>query len=282
MALRTTTYTALTLERIAGGEDFRTGSVSLRLGRKGARAGSTTPVVEFPLQVQTNPLTHPRNGRGHEVNEMVMFEVTTVYSDTGRPVVRTRCPACRQRALFDHLGAADLHFNMRHGPKLVAGQRRCPDPDCHTHLFFIQAGGKLLVTYPPETIDFDSAELPSGVLGALEEAVICHANGAFFAAAIMVRKTLEEVCRDKEASGQNLKKKLEALRGSVILPPQFFDGLDDLRLLGNDAAHVKSRTYETVGREEVEIALEFTKEVLKAVYQYSTLTDRLRSLKTSD
>lgn len=197
------------------------------------------------------------------------------------PTVRVRCPACRQRATFDRLGS-DLQVGNRDGQALVAGQRACPDPECHAHLFFISARGTLLVTYPPETIDFDSTGLPPGVLGALEEAITCHANGAFFAAAVMVRKTLEELCRDRNAEGDNLYSRIKALRGSVILPDQLLDGLDDLRLLGNDAAHVELRTYENVGREEVEIALELTKEILKAVYQFEHLLHRLRSQKKND
>ena len=195
--------------------------------------------------------------------------------------VRTRCPACQHRATFDTLGR-DLCVGLQDQSALIAGQRRCPDPECHAHLFFIAAGEKLLATYPPEMIDFDSTGLPPRVLGALEEAVTCHANGAFFAAAIMVRKTLEELCRDRQAQGNNLYERIKALRDSVILPDQLLDGLDDLRLLGNDAAHVESRTYESVGREEVEIALELTKEVLKAVYQLERLLQRLRSHKKSE
>jgi hypothetical protein len=57
------------------------------------------------------------------------------------------------------------------------------------------------------------------------------------------------------------------------------NGLDDLRLLGNDAAHIESQVYSKVSQEEIEVALEFTKEVLKAIYQYSALLARLRSLK---
>ena len=197
-------------------------------------------------------------------------------------IVRTRCPACRQRATFDRLGAPDLRVATWNGLPVIAGQRRCPDPQCHAHLFFITKGMHLLATYPPETIDFDSTALPAGVQRALEEAVTCHANQAFIAAAIMVRKTLEELCRDREVSGDNLKMRIKALGALAVLPAELFDGLDDLRLLGNDAAHVKSTTYDTVGSKEVEIALEFTKEVLKAVYQYSTLLDKLRSLKKSE
>jgi hypothetical protein len=57
------------------------------------------------------------------------------------------------------------------------------------------------------------------------------------------------------------------------------DGLDDLRLLGNDAAHIESQEFNSVGKEEAEIGIQFTKEVLKAVFQYSDLLAKLRSLR---
>jgi hypothetical protein len=37
--------------------------------------------------------------------------------------------------------------------------------------------------------------------------------------------------------------------------------------------------YVAIGQGEVEISIEFTKEVLKAVYQYSALLDKLNTLK---
>ena len=98
----------------------------------------------------------------------------------------------------------------------------------------------------------------------------------------MVRKTLEELCHERGAMGDNLKNlkdRLRALGTKVILPQELLAGLDDLRLLGNDAAHIESQEFNTVGKEEVEIGIQFTKEVLKAVFQYSDLLEKLRSLK---
>lgn len=188
-----------------------------------------------------------------------------------------RCPACRKNGTFDKLGT-DLSLGFPGQPNCVAGQRRCPDPECHAHLFFWQSG-EVVVTYPPETIDFDASDLPDGVRGSLQEAILCHANGAFFAAAIMVRKTLEELCLDRNAEGDNLSQRINALRDEVTLAAVFFDGLHDLRLLGNDAAHPESRHYETVDKKAVEIALGLTKQVLQAVYQSSYWRDRLEALK---
>jgi hypothetical protein len=137
----------------------------------------------------------------------------------------------------------------------------------------------LLASYPAERIDFDTANVPSNVTAAMEEAITCHASGCLIAAAIMVRKTLEELCADRKASGKNLRDRVRELGTKVVLPQELLDGLDDLRLLGNDAAHIESQEFNMVGQEEVEIGIEFTKEVLKATYQYSALLNRLRSLK---
>ena len=95
----------------------------------------------------------------------------------------------------------------------------------------------------------------------------------------MVRKTLEELCLDRKSAGDNLKERIRSLGAKVVLPQELLEGLDDLRLLGNDAAHIESQEFNKVGQEEVEIGLEFAKEVLKSVYQYSSLLNRLRGLK---
>lgn len=194
-------------------------------------------------------------------------------------MVRLRCPVCRQRGTFEAMIPNDLLFYGPNGGPFYAGMRRCPDPNCHSLVFFVIVEGKLAESFPAETIDFDATNVPANVQSAFEEAIKCHAQSCFVASAIMVRKTLEELCRDRGAAGGNLKERIKALGTNAVLPQELLDGLDDLRLLGNDAAHIESQEYSKVGKEEVEVGLEFTKEVLKAVYQYSALLSRLRALK---
>jgi len=159
------------------------------------------------------------------------------------------------------------------------GERRCPNVNCKTMLFVVWQHNQIARSYPALRIDFDKTNIPVPVVLALEEAITCHANECFIAAAIMVRKTLEELCRERGAHGKDLKERIRDLGAKIVLPKELLDGLDDLRLLGNDAAHIESREYDQVGKEEVEIGIEFTKEVLKATYQYSALLTRLRGLK---
>jgi len=196
--------------------------------------------------------------------------------DTVKPI-SLRCPGCMQNGTFEGFpGVLDvLTFNDFSG----FGVRRCPNTECCTVVFVVRREGLVIDSYPSERIDFDATNIPAAVMGALEEAITCHATGCFVAAAIMVRKTLEELCHERQATGSNLKERIRALGSKVVLPQELLDGVDDLRLLGNDAAHMESQEFNQVGKEEVEIGVEFAKEVLKAVYQYSTLLQRLRSLK---
>jgi hypothetical protein len=55
--------------------------------------------------------------------------------------------------------------------------------------------------------------------------------------------------------------------------------MDELRILGNDAAHIEAKEYENISNEELSVAIEFTKEILKGIYQYSSLLSKMRSLK---
>lgn len=211
--------------------------------------------------------------------QYVIHKATSNIQHTGTGnLVRLRCPVCRQRGTFEPVIPNDLLFYGPSGP-CHAGLRRCPDPNCHSLVFFIMVGGKLVESFPAETIDFDATNIPVNVQNAFEEAIKCHAQSCFVASAIMVRKTLEELCRDRNATGTNLKERIKALSTKVVIPQELLNGLDDLRLLGNDAAHIESQEYTKVGQEEVEVGIEFAKEVLKAVYQYAALLARLRALK---
>jgi hypothetical protein len=113
----------------------------------------------------------------------------------------------------------------------------------------------------------------------MTEAVMCHSQQCHVAAAIMVRKVLEEICRDRGAAGNNLKQKIQSLGSQITIPRELIAGMDELRLLGNNAAHVESVQFEKVGEEELEVAIDFAKEIIKATYQYESLLTRLKGLK---
>jgi hypothetical protein len=190
-----------------------------------------------------------------------------------------KCPGCGQLGTFEVMAANSQDFMLPDNIRL--GERVCPNGECRAVVVVVWKNNQIVRCYPPLRIDFNKTNIPTAVVSALEEAITCHSDECYIAAAIMVRKSLEELCRNRGAQGKDLKERIRDLGTKIVLPKELLDGLDDLRLLGNDAAHIESRVYDEVGNEEVEVGIEFTKEVLKATYQYSALLSRLRLLKKS-
>lgn len=189
--------------------------------------------------------------------------------------ISTPCPHCGHNGTFESVGNDVKNSNY------ILGLRRCPNGRCFGHLFFVynDVSKVITITYPADSIPFDKENIPEKVLNAFQEAVISHSNNCFIASAIMIRKTLEEICSNRGATGKNLYAKLEDLGTKIVIPKDLIEGMQELRLLGNDAAHIESNTFDEVGKNEIEISIEFTKEILKAVYQYESLLGKLRSLK---
>jgi hypothetical protein len=191
--------------------------------------------------------------------------------DSLETVVHT-CPYCRTKAFFQRLG--DDH---QISTQYASGERFCPN--CKGHIFVVFEWRRFKMAYPPIRIDFDTQDIPDKIVNTFSEGLDCHSHDHHIAAAIMVRRTLEEICADRGAKGKDLKDRISDLRGRVILPPELFEAMDELRLLGNDAAHVEAKGYEEIGAEELQAAIEFTKEILKGVYQYKGLLTKLQELK---
>jgi hypothetical protein len=147
------------------------------------------------------------------------------------------------------------------------------------YVVYLHDTATVIESFPPERIDFDASRLPESVQESLEEAIECHANDCFPAAAVMVRRTLESVCEDHGAKGGNLSERIEGLGKAIVLPKGMIDALHNLRLLGNDAVHVEARVYSEVGKQEVEVAIGVAKTILQATYQMDALLGELEGLK---
>src|SRR6267378_4261387 len=75
-------------------------------------------------------------------------------------IVSVRCPACKRQGTFNSFGSVNDIAIGNQAPPIIMGQRMCPNPECQAHLFFVCKGGKVLISYPPELIDFDPVNLP--------------------------------------------------------------------------------------------------------------------------
>lgn len=198
-------------------------------------------------------------------------------SDASYGKLPTLCPHCGREGTFDPIGKG-----VNIGDGFIAGQSACPNAECKGHIFIVAKKGQIFASYPAVLVDFDATSVPDGVKTTFEEALQCHANSCFVASAIMVRRTLEEICHERDAKGSNLKARIKDLESKIVLPKELIEALDELRLLGNDAAHIEAMTFKSVSKAELDVAIEFTKEIIKGLYQYSALLDKIRSLQGSD
>ena len=201
----------------------------------------------------------------------------TAQGNQGHMRAHDRCPHCGKEAVFESLGQHDINV----GGNIVCGQRMCPNPACKGHLFVVFQQGQLIESFPAIKLDFVATNIPENIKKTFEEALICHSSSCYVASAIMVRRTLEEICEDKTAQGNNLKARLKDLESKIVLPKELLDAMDELRLLGNDAAHIEATQFDEISSNELEIAIEVTKEIMKGLYQYSSLLGKLRALKTN-
>jgi uncharacterized protein DUF4145 len=203
-----------------------------------------------------------------------------------------RCPHCGKIGAFH--GLENVHdagwMTVRKSPSgqptqkdgYCGGIRICPNPECRSLvLISFQKSEASNLVFPFEVIEFDASGIPAEIVKSFKEALICHSTGCYRACALMVRRTLEEICEDQNVKAPNLKQRIAALGSKIIIPKELVDAADELRLLGNDAAHIESQDYAEIGTKEVEISILFVKEILKATYQYASLLSQLRALKKS-
>lgn len=207
----------------------------------------------------------------------------------GYSALTIRCPHCMNLGTFPSLGARLWSYTKKAkngGYAYFASIRICPNESCSGIILSVTGGTKIsgtqnVIIFPPETIDFDADSIPPNLLLTLKEAIDCHAAGADRAAAMMVRRLLEELCDASGANGKNLHDRLADLKGKITLPQALFDAMGELKALGNDAAHIQAKAFDNIGPEEAADSIELAKEILKALYQLDGLVKRLQARKKS-
>lgn len=196
-----------------------------------------------------------------------------------------RCPHCLHVGVFPSLttGLQWEKISTKHNKLeyFIACIRLCPNPKCKGIICTISSRRETVRVFPPELIDFEADGIPAKLVSTFEEAISCHAAGAYRASAMMVRRLLEEICDESGASGRTLHDKLIALKSKIVLPEELFDAMGELKALGNDAAHITAKDYAQIGKDEVEDSIELAKEILKARYQLKGLVERLRARKSN-
>jgi hypothetical protein len=208
-----------------------------------------------------------------------------VSQEVGRNAISIRCPHCRELGSFIPVGNAKSYAKRgKFGPNATtstyyASIRICPNVKCRGLVFIIEDDNGAVEIEPPQLLDFNPDGLSPRLQQTLKEAIACHGAGAYKAAAMMVRRLLEEICDENKAAGTNLHQRLASLRSAIVLPEPLFDAMNELKALGNDAAHVEAKAYDNIGADEAQDSIELAKEIVKALYQLKGLIARLQARK---
>lgn len=113
----------------------------------------------------------------------------------------------------------------------------------------------------PTTKNFDE-DIPPGLNIVIKEANKVK-NISSIAYIILIRKTLEELCKDRGINGDKLKNQLKELVEKEQLPNVFTNATEKLRLLGNLGAH---ETNITISTNEINIIDEFIISLIEYIY----------------
>lgn len=224
--------------------------------------------------------------RSSQNNAITTLRPNDVQQMAATAAPNIRCPHCMHMGAFTVIAPNDLfikHIVMKNGAPYGAGTsvigiRACPNANCKGVVLVVIDGDGKTIVLPNEVMDFDTTDIPPPIAASLEEAIKCHSAQCYKAAALMVRRVLEELCEDRGATGNNLKERIFALSTIIVIPQDLISAADHLRLLGNDAAHIEAKTYQTIGDSEVRISIDLTKELLKGAYQYKGLLSRLTAM----
>ncbi len=134
------------------------------------------------------------------------------------------------------------------------------------------------ILYPQDDAIENQLALPYRVYQAYSAALkVQRADAGAFA--IMVGRTLEEICNHEKAPGKVLADKIESLAASKRIPQVLADMATQLRLLRNLAAHPNENDYE-IKEEDVPIIREFMDAFLEYLYiapeKIKSLQDKIR------
>jgi len=106
----------------------------------------------------------------------------------------------------------------------------------HHEVGIIQQGTEQL--YPSGSEQLISIEsIPAEISNIYKQAKNCYEQNLPEPSIIMCRKCLEAICIDLDAKGNNLDKKIEYLKTNGKIDEKLFNWANQLRLIGNDAAH---------------------------------------------
>lgn len=159
--------------------------------------------------------------------------IAPAYSDTAGTVQVARAHGISTSAIGSWLEV--WRCQVCHSPILITEQRLLWPGKEVNEPAEERVHHRALLYPKPEARPLDSS-IPEKIRSVFAEASKTEAVGAYRAAAVMYRAVVEEVCAERQSSGNNLKDKIKDLAQCGVDADLLAD-MDEARLLGNWSIH---------------------------------------------
>lgn len=117
--------------------------------------------------------------------------------------------------------------------------------------------------YPAPLPKPSEQDIPDGIRADLDEAKKCFSAGAYRAAAVMARRTIQVAATDKGATSDRLVTQIHDLKQAGKITADLKEWADAVRWIGNDAAHP---TGSPVTQDDAEDVLHLAEQFLHVLY----------------
>lgn len=173
------------------------------------------------------------------------------------------CPKCRCHTNLIYRAGYEGHLTS--DKYLYYAVEECNN--CQQHFLTIRLKnqyGQILKSYPEDLPKTVNSLISDSVKKDFEEALLCQSVGAYRGAAVLARRAVQLICLDKGAKkGEKLRKQIEELFDNNIITQDIKDWADEVRYIGNDAAHPNK---EEVNKEDSEDILELLESLCDVLY----------------
>lgn len=186
------------------------------------------------------------------------------------------CPSCHEKT---SVSVRATHNNSKNG--YIYEIAECNGCDFHVLVKRVAASQNIINVYPsslPKTTDH---RIPDDIKTDFDEALLCLSVGATRGAAILARRAVQTLCKDKGATAKDLKAQIDELFDKNIITQDLKDWAHEVRYVGNDAAHPNDTDVDKNDAEEIIDLVESLCEVLYVAPAKAANRKKVREEKTS-
>lgn len=180
--------------------------------------------------------------------------------------------------VFEHEHQPMMEYHRR------AALRHCSNCDQIVLVVFDLIGDnkpRILQVFPPISEKMHTEGVSEMVIKLLNETLACYAAGCYRATCIMARRVIEEMCGEMGYTTGTLHQKLKQMADKGEIPQNIHAILNEVKLLGNDAAHVELRNFDDIQEEHAKSAVGIIKWILDHWFNESQTLSSLNALKKS-